>query len=523
MKYTNIIRFIVTGIGVIALTGCADWLDTNPKDRYTEETFWQIESHADAGLTACYKTLRNTGIYGGGDYATPLWEDTATPNSADYNSGSGFYRIGEGIHTSASGGVIADRWRHSYEGIGRCNTYLARVDNIPMAAAKKEQGKAEAKFLRAIYYSLLINYYGDAPLILDPPVKEHNTLPRNSKDEIFAQIMKDLDEAAAVLGVEPTQVGRATKGACYALKARQCLYHGKFAEAATAAKQVIDLGKYSIFPDYRQLFMHANENCDEVIFDVQYLYPDYCHSFDLIRRQYATTSPLRDLIDAYLMDDGSTIDESSRYDEDEYWANRDPRFRMTLAWVGSTYRGQLITPGFTGFTQTGYTYKKYAIYDEDDENNNRILNGNQSDINYMVLRYADILLMYAEAKIELNQIDESVYEAINAVRGRENVKMPPIQHTNPADAANYAAMSDQARLRDILRLERRIEFAGEGYYYMDILRWRIAEIVNNKPALKYDYSLHRVRNFDKDRDYLWPVPYYDIQENPALRPNNPGW
>src|SRR5690606_36609178 len=235
--------------------------------------------------------------------------------------------------------IINNRWAHAYEGIGRCNTYLAKLIDIPMDEAKKNQGMAEAKFLRAIFYSMLVNYYGDAPLILDPPVAEHNTLPRTPKDQVFAQIIKDLDEAAAVLGDEATQVGRATKGACYALKARQYLYQGFYAEAVAAAQQVIDMGKYSIFPDYRGLFMPENENNDEVIFDVQYLFPNYCHSFDLIRRQYDTSAPLRDLIDAYLMDDGSTIDESPRYDETNYWENRDPRFAMTLVWPGSTYRG----------------------------------------------------------------------------------------------------------------------------------------------------------------------------------------
>jgi hypothetical protein len=129
------------------------------------------------------------------------------------------------------------------------------------------------------------------------------------------------------------------------------------------------------------------------------------------------------------------------------------------------------------FAQTGYTFKKYSIYDEDNANNSVIKNANQSDINYIVLRYADILLMYAEAKTELNQIDESVYDAINAVRERESVNMPPIQYTNSSDKANYVAMSDQARMREVIRHERRIEFAGEGYYYMDIIRWKTAEIV----------------------------------------------
>jgi hypothetical protein len=179
--------------------------------------------------------------------------------------------------------------------------------------------------------------------------------------------------------------------------------------------------------------------------------------------------------------------------------------------------------GSAGFPQTGYTFKKYSVYDEDNAYNNVIKNGNQSDINYIVLRYADILLIYAEAKTELNQIDESVYEAVNAVRNRESVRMPLFQQTDPSDAATYVAMDDQTRMRDIIRHERRIEFAGEGYYYMDILRWRMAEIVMNGPVYTYNYTQKLVRVFNKDRDYLWPVPAYEIWENPALEPNNPGW
>ncbi len=513
--------YLIAIIAAVMLSGCADVLNTVPKDKYTEETFWQTEAQANAGLTACYATLRKPGIYGGGDWATPLWEETATPNATDYNSTSGFFRIAEGIHDGSNSGIINNRWAHAYEGIGRCNIYLAKVQDIPMNEANKNRGIAEAKFLRALYYSLLINYYGDAPLILDPPVKEHNSLPRTPKEQVFTQIIKDLDEASAVLGEAPAQTGRATKGACYALKARQYLYHGKFAEAAAAAKQVMDMNRYSLFPDYRGLFMPENENNSEVIFDIQYLFPNYCHSFDLIRRQYDTTAPLRDLIDAYRMDDGADIQSSPRYQADTYWENRDPRFRMTLVWPGSRYRGAIVTD--RTFAQTGFTFKKYSVYDEDNTYNAIIKNSAQSDINYIVLRYADILLTYAEAKTELNEIDESVYEAINTVRGRPTVNMPPVQHTDASDAANYVAMSDQAGMREMIRHERRIEFAGEGYYYMDILRWKTAEVVLNGPILKHDYSQKLIRKFNKDRDYLWPVPVYEVQENPALEPNNPNW
>ncbi|HOX74487.1 MAG TPA: RagB/SusD family nutrient uptake outer membrane protein [Bacteroidales bacterium] len=517
MKKIHIITILVA-VFIFMMSCSESLLDLNPTNKYTEDIFWKSETQADAGLAACYETLRNTGIYGGGGWTTPLWEETATPNATDYNSSSGFYQIGGGTHDASNTGIINNRWGHSYEGIGRCNTLIDRIGDIAMSETKKTTMIAEAKFLRAVYYSLLINYYGDAPLILEAPKLEHKTLPRTPKDQIFTQIIKDLDEAAAVLPVNAAMPGKPTKGACYALKARQYLYHGKFSEAATSAKQVMDMNKYSLFPDYRALFMPENENNQEVIFDVQYLYPNYCHSFDLINRQYNTNAPLRDLVDAYLMKDGSTIEESADYNAATYWENRDPRFRMTLVWPGSKYMGKTVTN--TQFAQTGYTFKKYGIYDEDNQYNKVILNASESDINYIVLRYADILLMYAEAKTELNEVDQSVFDAFNLVRTRAG--MPGLQSTDPS-LPTYVAMGDQEEMRKAIRLERRIEFAAEGYYYMDILRWKIAHIVNNGPIFTYNYTQKLVRKFTNPRDYLWPVPSYEIQENPALAPNNAGW
>ena len=121
----NIVTLLITGISVFFATGCEGLLDTEPKNRYTADSFWSTEIQADAGLTACYQTLRKSGIYGGD--ATPLWEDTGTPNATDYNSGSGFFRIAEGTHNASNTGIINDRWRHAYEGIGRCNTSKAPV------------------------------------------------------------------------------------------------------------------------------------------------------------------------------------------------------------------------------------------------------------------------------------------------------------------------------------------------------------------------------------------------------------
>jgi len=517
MKKSIFLIALVTGF--IIINSCSEsLLDIKPTNKYTEDIFWKSETQADAGLAACYQTLRATGIYGGGGWTTPLWEECATPNAMDYNSSSGFYLIGNGIHDAANCGIINNRWKHCYQGIGRCNTLLDKIGPIAMNEDKRATMIAEAKFLRALYYGLLINYYGDVPLITVAPSLEQKTLPRTPKEQVFTQIIKDLDEAAAVLPVNASLPGKPTNGACYALKAREYLYHGKIAEAAASAKQVMDMKKYALFPNYRNLFMPEYENNVEVIFDVQYLYPNYCHSFDLIDRQYNTNAPLRDIVDAYLMSDGSTIKKSTLYNPAKYWENRDPRFSMTLVWPGSKYMGATVSN--TRFAFTGYTIKKYSIYDEDNKYNTVILNESQSDINYIVLRYADILLMYAEAKTELNQIDQSVYDAFNLVRTRAG--MPGIQSTDPTKPT-YIAMGDQAAMRAAIRLERRIEFAGEGFYYMDILRWKIAHIVNNGPIYNYNYTQQLVRKFDPNRDYLWPVPAYETQENPNLLPNNPGW
>jgi len=507
--------YIVAIISIVILNSCNDSiLDIYPSDSYTEDIFWKTELQADAGYAACYQTLRSAGIYGGS--ATPLWEESLTPNATAYQAP--YLQMSIGTHDASTSGIIRDRWKYSYEGIGRCNTLIDRIGSISMSESKKALMIAEAKFLRALYYSMLINYYGDVPLILESPKLEHKTLPRTNKDDVFTQIIKDLDEAATVLPIIATLPGKATKGAAYALKARQYLYNGNFTDAAATAKLVMDMGTYELFPNYRELFMPENENNKEVIFDVQFQYPNYGHSFDLICRQYNSNAPLRDLIDAYLMNDGSEIGESPAYDPDAYWANRDPRFSMTLVWPGSTYMGKIVTN--TRFSITGYTIKKYSVYDEDNEYNDIILKDYESYINYIVLRYADILLMYAEAKMELNQIDQSVYDAVNLVRNRAG--MPAIQSTNPM-TPTYVAMGDQTKMREVIRLERRIEFAGEGFYYMDILRWKTAHIVNNGPIYNYNYTQLWIRMFNQSRDYLWPIPQYELDENPNLVPKNPGW
>jgi len=521
------IYLLLTCAGFLA-AGCnKSLLDTSPHDRYTESTFWRTPEAANAGLVGCYAVLRYDGLYGGQDNGpgsantTALWEETLSPNAINYSGGMSFNLIATGQHQASNDGIIPYRFGDCYTGIGRCNTFLAKVDEVPdMDEDLKARMKAEAKFLRALYYFTLQNYYGDVPLILDPPELETQAdQPRTPRAEVVQQVLQDLDEAAAVLppSYSGANKGRATKGAALALKARVLLYEAspllntandqsKWQAAAAAAKAVMDLGTYGLFDDYRSLFLPANENNKEVIFDVQYLFPNQGSSFDLICTQYNTNAPLLDLAQAYYMKNGlPTSDPASGYDPANPYQDRDPRLYATFTYPGDMYRGKTIDS--TRFAVTGFGMKKYSIYDSAAPPSNLSdLKTGQSETNFIVLRYADILLMYAEAQNEAAGPDATVYKALNDIRDR--VDMPHL----PAGLT-------REQLRAEIRHERRIELAGEGMYYNDIRRWKTAETVMNTNVYTWSGKFLEKRSFNPQRDYWWPIPLVERDLNPALTQN----
>ncbi|MEN7546307.1 RagB/SusD family nutrient uptake outer membrane protein [Rapidithrix thailandica] len=495
----------------ILLTSCdPDLLDTQPENKYVESNFWKSKEAAYAALTACYAPLGYSGVYGGD--ATPLWEETATPNSYNETNSMSFNALASGQHSASTGGVISSRWNHCYSGIGRCNTLLARIDEVEMDEEEKVRMKGEAHFLRALYYFILRTYYGDAPLVLDPPVREHSDLPRTPASEVIQQVLTDLETASDVLpwSYGSSDLGRVTKGAAMALKARVLFYEASplfnpqndmnrwktAMEAAKAVMDVADEAGYDLYPDYRALFLPENEHNEEVIFDVQFIYPDGGNSFDLICRQYNTNAPLLDLANAYLMEDGLPSDLSPLFDAANPYENRDPRFYATVVFPGDTFMGEEVSE--TRFAITGFGQKKYSIYDEEAAPADKAdLKSKQSETNYIVLRYADILMMYAEAKNEFSGPDAEVYAALNALRTR--VGMPVLNSGH-----------SQQEMREVIRHERRIEFAGEGLYYNDIRRWMIAEQVLDGPIYTWDKKQLEIRKFDKNRDYWWPVPQAEL-------------
>ena len=519
------IYLLLSCTGLLA-AGCnKSLLDTSPHDRYPESTFWQTPEAANAGLVGCYSVLRNQGVFGGktSNNATALWEETLSPNAYNQTDAMSFNSIARGTQMSSTGGIVTARYSDCYSGIGRCNTFLKKVDEVTaIDEATRRRMKGEAYFLRGLYYFILENYYGAVPLILDPPDKSTQAkLPRTPRAEVVTSVLKDLDSAAAILPVKFTgaDLGRATKGAAMALKARILLYEAspllntsndlaKWKAAADAAKAVMDLPGtgYGLFADYRGLFLQPNENNKEVIFDVQYVFPQQGSSFDLICAQYNTNAPLLDLAKTYYMNIGLPVtDPASGYKADSPYLRRDPRLYGTFTYPTDMYRGAVISA--TRFAITGYGMKKYSLYDSIAPPKDKAdLKDGQSDINFIVLRYADILMMYAEAQNEVSGPDATIFAALDKIRDR--VKMPHISNTLSKDA-----------LRAEIRHERRVEFAGEGLYYNDIRRWKTAETVMNASIENYNGKKIETRTFDKLRDYWWPIPVGEKDLNPNLEQN----
>ena len=362
----------------------------------------------------------------------------------------------------------------------------------------------EAKFLRAFFYNRINELFNGVPLILsEPNADEHANVPRSSYEEVFNQIIQDLDEAAAVLPVSypASDDGRATKGAALALKARAMLQQHRYEEVVATTEEIFALNHYELFPDYNGIFRKANEGNSEIIFDIRFKAPEVTNSYDIIMAQYSTQAPVQGLVDVYQMTDGLSIEESGLYDPNNPYVNRDPRFSQSIVYIGAPWRNRTATA--TDLHQTGYTFWKFTEYNETTAGT--IVN---SDVNYVEIRYADVLLMYAEALNELSGPTPEVYVAINQIRTRPSVEMPEL----PMGL-------NQEEMRQAIRLERRIELAGEGSYFDDIRRWGTIEEEMVGPIYNYQGNVIQTRDFNPTRDYYWPIPFTEIDLNPALEQN----
>jgi hypothetical protein len=502
------------------LQGCSDdLLDKTPKDRLSPSTFYQNEAQVKMGLIGIYNAI----------------QPSATPNhfyQFDYMSDNGYCQdawqgskeVGEWL-TNTSSWAPGAKWSQNYTIISRANEFLASVETAPISDAVKAIMKGEAKFLRAYAYSDLITFYGDVPLILKVQTLAEAYVTRTPKSEVLTAILADLDEAATVLPAAQASAdrGRATKGAALAYKARILLYNEKWAEAAAAAKAVMDLGKYELFASYEGIFQEVNENNPEVIFDIQYIKSTQSQpwpSSALSLSSWPTGNVTADLINSYYMTNGLPITAaSSGYNAQDPFKNRDSRLAASVVLPGSVMGAGIFIPA-NDQVPCGARPRKYADLGTSDINN--------TSINTILMRYADIYLIRAEALIESGSTDQVVYDLINTVRLRAN--MPKV------DAVEGTGLN-KTQLRAVLRHERRVEFYNEGTRYPDMLRWKDQSLVHDvygfdksklsNPAVSANWVFSQIRietrTFDTAKGWLWPVPQADIQINKKLLPNNPGY
>ncbi len=540
LKYSAGIASVI----LILLSSCNE-LDLAPTNKFTEANYWTSTEKANMVLNMAYSQMYNANYF---------FKTEALSDNIFEGRGSSPEKVISSGQADASNLRFQNEWKDCYSGIKTCHTFLENVDRVEnMDETLKARMIAEARFIRAYLFFRLTTWYGDVPLFdHDLLLQESKEIARTPQTEVLAFVRGELD---AIMDALPTNeeygdpdLGRITSGAVVAFKARTYLYSNDWENVVSTCEKLINsdqYGSYSLYPSYEEIFLPGNEFNNEVVLDVNYVpsVRTWGEYFDLaplsVGARVNQMSPTQELVDDYLMMNGRSIsDSNSGYNENDPYKNRDPRLSGTVVYHGFPWKlpdGSLqtiyIRPGSapdesaavdeykgqgTNSTSTGYYMRKY--YDPTS------LVGMASGLNLILIRYADVLLMYAEAKNELGQINEGIWDmTIKALRERAGF--------TDTSALAYDSSKNKSELQSIIRQERRVELALEGLRIFDIRRWRTAEVVLNgnphgakygDPSMDNGYIRLDKRSFNSERDYLWAVPQSQKDLNPNLG-QNPGY
>ncbi len=594
------ISLILCLLSALTFSSCVN-LDLAPLSEGSSETWYSSAEEIEMSVNDFYKNAFFVIL-------DAKWGDevTARQTTSAVQNGS----------LTAENGTIAGYWTNWYKLIARGLRLLGKMDNaramgVPESTLTQYEG--EANFAIGYAYGMIAFYFGDA--ILDKTgmtLEEAYSASRSPKADILAFSYECLDKAAEKLPTTYGGIQRFTKGTAYAMKARIALYNGDWQIAATAAKNCMDLGVYKLHGNYQDLFTSTYSDESILYFRGDVALKKYYYVFSDIRNHVSRLSggwggvanPSFELLCAYPCIDGKPIDESPLYNPKDMFENRDPRLAMTIvpfatahnkkvldgtydpaeyAWLGFEYSPDPTRTTVTRLSDgvqvsnsdskaraehaayNGLLFKKFI--DESWLDNGYA----GAPITYQYLRYGDVLLMYAEAMNELGKCTQDVLDnSINLLRERAyngtGIQYPKVM------------AGSQTALRTVIRTERFIEMAYEGFRYNDLLRWRIAEKVYNTPtyildrawsgSTSWDGNVSKVnasyarliqnwndgnypiggvpeidengiadlspmvekgyimvaaeRKFDKERDYLWPIPASDRLINENLT-QNPGW
>ncbi|MDE6449161.1 MAG: RagB/SusD family nutrient uptake outer membrane protein [Muribaculaceae bacterium] len=559
---------LLAAAGMMA-TSCVD-LDLYPLETGSSDSWYKTEDEIKASIKGLYRVeffpIESEG-----------WSD-------DHQSRN---RLNDMIGATLNGESydVKTVWQNSYKAIARCNILLdklADAGSIGISDNHARLYRSQVLFVKAVQYSILTMYFGDVVWVdSEITIDEAFMMGRTDCEEIMEHVYEMYDEAADGLPLTyGNDVELGTKAAALGCKARYALFHGDWEIAADAARQCLDLGSHRLYPDFGELFLASTHHaCENIIswpysleLNITTMSTGYVMGFTpRCRGGYASEYPSWDLFASFLCTDGKPIDESPLFDPHNPFRNRDPRCAYTIVEFGTEHCGVVYDPNptvtqvYNSITDRMVTNldckagSEYASYngllrkkgvDEDWINDNTF----KVAFDRVFLRLAEVYLIYAEAMIEADRIDNSVLDAINTVRARAY----KVDYTA---TSSYPAVTttDRAELRRIVRAERRMELVYEGHRRLDLIRWRLAEKALNRPdyglldkdALvqnvvkanqwfwsdtpqidedgladftpMYQKGLCKIINqwqFDASKNYLWPIPSQEVITNPMLGQND---
>jgi starch-binding outer membrane protein, SusD/RagB family len=566
-------KIIITSvITLVALSSCKKFLDKAPLAEPAENTFLSSSAEVDLALT--------------GVYSSSYWTEANLPVQCRFDTYTdiGLERTAgfAGGTFDAANGTILNYYTYMYRTVSRANVMLNGMTRAKdaMTPAIYNRAEAEAKVLRAWSYLHLIGLFGDVVYYtkpLDP--NEYYTLTRTSKATVINNLLIDMDDAIAKLDWQPYQRGRVSKAIAYGIKAKLAMLDARYQIAIDATNAIISSGQYNLNPVFTNLFTRAGQAANvnkeimyEMIYPVADLNPVSYINLGQGSRMISAQSgrfPIQALVDRYECLDGKRIDQSPLYNPDSPSLRRDRRLKATISLHGDTigctlfgtYR-RCVFNIYNTTTLLSTNGSAFAASPNLDLTNafGPVLNGmgtlwykyNNDELDdmataktsFIYMRYAEILSIYAEAKIELNQLDASVISAINKTRNRAGLPSVDVSIT-----------TNQAKLRQLVHREKIVEFANEGLHLFDMRMWGTGgatmntfvygctkvqnataatptfgiagsrEDLNDIP----DYTASAAQRFKREQRFfnpvqynLWPIPQRERDINPLIT-QNPFW
>ncbi len=568
MKHSRIMIFLAGCLA--ALAACKKDYEVIPLENVTIEYVFDkddsLGTYANKFLNSIYSKLPTGYNRVGGDLLDAASDDAISGLTGT----SGVMQLATGAFTSYASIPDETPWNNAYAAIRSASIFVSNIDvspvkeKLPNGSSIRYAWKAEARFIRALFYFELLKRYGGIPLMGDKvrALGDDVEVPRSSFEDCVNYIVNECDAIKDSLRPNPIAAPelhshRATRGAAQALKARVLLYAAsplyngqnidagnaltgyasydkeRWKAASDAARELIEEQHFSLLPSFKDVFITQNNS--EILFfrqegnNTQIESTNGPVGFASVAR--GRTNPTQELVDAFPMNTGLPItDPASGYNSNDPYANRDPRLTMSVLyngarWLGvelQTFEGGQHRPGGQEpGTRTSYYMRKFM---GNFENATQYANTSHD---WIILRYTEVLLNFAEAENEYNGATDEVYQVLKDLRQRAGIA--------PGADGMYGLKEGMTpgQMREVIRNERRIELAFEEHRFWDIRRWKIAQqvygqplhgmsIVKDGPAFSYNKVEVFKPVFLAPKMYFYPIPYDEVVKNDNMR-QNPGW